>query len=72
MTARAEYGRRMVAATAAVVLTIVLGGCTTTEQVQMFVRDAYVDGPVMSPPVHVATEHARNTMPHVTVTRPLR
>ena len=62
MTARAECGRRMVAAIAAAVLTTVLGGCTTTEQVQTFVRDAYVYGPVMSPPVHVATERARNAM----------
>ena len=38
----------------------ILGGCSTTQQVQTFIRDAHVTGPVASPPVHVVTDHSRN------------
>jgi len=44
------------------VLAFALGGCSTTEQVQTVVRDAYVNGPVMSPPVHVVTDGTQNTL----------
>ncbi len=62
MNASAQYRRAGMAYAGAAVLAFLVGGCTTTEQVQTFVRDAYVHGPVMSPPVHVATEQARNAM----------
>lgn len=37
-----------------------LAGCSTTEQVQTYIRDAHVAGPIASPPVHVVTDHAKN------------
>jgi hypothetical protein len=44
------------------ILTFALAGCSTTEQVQTYIRDAHVAGPVASPPVHVVTDHAKNAV----------
>jgi hypothetical protein len=46
----------------AAILTCVLAGCSTTEQVQTYIRDAHVTGPVASPPVHVVTDNAKNAV----------
>lgn len=35
-------------------------GCSSTQEVRTYVRDARVEGPVAAPPVHVVTDHARN------------
>ena len=41
---------------------LILGGCSSTEKVQTYVRDAEVYGPVMSIPVHVVSENSRNAV----------
>lgn len=49
------------AATAAL-LALVLAGCSTTEQVQTYIRDAHVSGPVATPPVHVVTDNTKHAV----------
>ncbi len=45
-----------------IALACILAGCSTTQQVQTYIRDAHVTGPVASPPVHVVTDDARNAV----------
>jgi hypothetical protein len=61
---RARTGHRILRVVSATlpVWALTLGGCSTTEEVRTVVRDATVYGPVMSPPVHVASENARNAL----------
>jgi hypothetical protein len=45
-----------------IIVAVVLAGCSTTEQVQTYIRDAHVAGPVATPPVNVVTDDARNAV----------
>lgn len=43
-------------------IAIVLAGCSTTQEVQTYIRDAHVAGPVATPPVHVVTDNSKHAL----------